>query len=160
MIFLCNLCCVPQKRTTSSLATKSIFFFLVRIQFVLKAAALQRPRKRENLSKLSFAAMKTSSFQSTSPYKFIYPKYNKNSNESRNFLFLGRLGRQGISENFCKFAKVSYFGGRSFSCFHEQNVCKFFFVDCSIRTKRLIDINVKKVPIFVLKCTFLDQNRL
>ena len=72
----------------------------------------------------------------------IYISQVQNSNKSCNFLLLGRLGRTG------QYWKVLPFFYSILSCFHEQNIYKIlFFVDCSVRTKRLIDINVKKVQI-------------
>ena len=37
------------------------------------------------------------------PSKVLYPKYYKNLNESPTFLFLGRLGRQESTANFCNY---------------------------------------------------------
>ena len=65
--------------------------------------------------------------------------------------FLGRLGRSGSSEKFCSFAKVSYCWGRF--------VCKIkFFVRCSVRTKKLINIEIDNFGF--KKYTFGGQNML
>ena len=139
MIFL-NLCCVPQKRTTSSLATKSICFFgshPIRFEGSSSAAA----RKKRKSVETVICSDEDFIISEHEPIKFIYPKYKTQINLVT-FCFWG----PGSTEKFCHFSIVSYFWGCSLSCFHVQNIYKIlFFVDCRVRTKRLIDINVKKV---------------
>ena len=61
------------------------------------------------------------------------------------------------TENFCDFAKVSYFWGCFFlSRFGWQNKYK----SSVSALKKLINIKVGKRTILALKCTFLGQNRL
>jgi hypothetical protein len=55
-------------------------------------------------------------------------------------LFLGRLCCQGITENFI---------------FHGKNKYR---IRVSVCTKKLINIKVRKMQIFALKCTFLGQS--
>jgi hypothetical protein len=48
---------------------------------------------------------------------------------------------------------------RIFLCFHEQNKYKIrISVYCSIHNKKLDNLNVRKLQIFALTCTFLGQN--
>ena len=57
----------------------------------------------------------------------------------------------GSTENFGKFAKVSYF-------------CGFFFIwnliFCRVRTKTLVNMKVRTLVIFAFKCILWGQNRL
>ena len=78
------------------------------------------------------------------------------------FLFLGRLDRQGSTENFCNFAKVHILLLRVvFLYLNEWNKYKIrVSVHGSIHTKKFINISMKKLLILALKCTFLGQKRL
>ena len=75
-------------------------------------------------------------------FKVIFPKYCKNSNESCTF-FVGRLGRQDSTKNFCSFAKVSYFWWWVFSYLHEQN--KYKTLHTWVRTKKSMNIKGRKL---------------
>ena len=67
--------------------------------------------------------------------------------------WLGKLGRQSNTKNFCNLAKSIVFQS---CCFHIQS----FSLHCSIHTKKVDYKKVRKWSILALKCTFLGQNRL
>ena len=70
---------------------------------------------------------------------------------------LGRLGRQGSSKNFCSFAKILL--RVYFSYFHGQNKSKIrVSIHCILRTKKWINIRVRKLKNFASNYTFLGQN--
>ena len=75
-------------------------------------------------------------------------------------LFWGRLGRQGISEKFCDFVKVSYFWGVFFHIFKTKTNTKldFLYVVCRVRTKKMIHWKVRKLLKSLLNRNFLGQN--
>ena len=87
---------------------------------------------------------------------------SKNSNEPCTFLFLGRSGRFGCTEISSLLLQCSTFEGFYFYVFMNKMNEKidFLYLVCSIRTKKLHNIKVRKIAIFALKHTFLGQNRL
>ena len=81
-------------------------------------------------------------------FKVIYPKYYKNS---WTFVNVGRLGRLGITDNFCIFAKKLYvliLMVQVFFIFSCQNGYKIkVSIFYSLHTKKLINIKVRKISI-------------
>ena len=77
-------------------------------------------------------------------------------------MFLGRLGREDGSENFCKFTKVSYFwDGFSLLLSRAKNKYKTTAsVHCWFCTKKLVNIKAGTLSFLSLKCPFWGQNGL
>ena len=73
---------------------------------------------------------------------------------------MGRPGRFGTTENFCNFAKVSFFETGIFMFSLAKETTKLQFLHISVRIKKLINIKVGKISIFALKFIVLGQNRL
>ena len=93
MIFL-NLCCVPQKRTTSSLATKSIFFFgshPIRFEGSSSAAATKKRKSVETV----ICSDEDFIISEHEPIKFIYPKYETQINLVSFCFWVDWAGRGG-----------------------------------------------------------------
>ena len=91
----------------------------------------------------------------------VYPKYYKNSNEPCAFVVFGLIWaiRAVLTISAILLSCLNFEG--VFSCFYGR--IKYIITvsaHCSIRTKTLINIKVRKISIFTLNYTFLGQNRL
>ena len=74
-----------------------------------------------------------------------------------NILLLLFWGHKGSTKNFCDFAQVSILLLRG----NNYKIILILYIAASrVPTKKLIDIKVRKLSIFALKCNLRGQNRL
>ena len=75
--------------------------------------------------------------KASSEQRYIYHKYYKHSNYFVDLLFWGRFGRQGSTDNFCNFAKLSYFWGCFLMFFFGRNKYLHNYSFCTIGASAL-----------------------